>query len=486
MAEGFWDFFSKEAGQARTKARDEFIDGILGAARRAADYYLGPTGIPDRASSAGRVAAEMNPVVGIMDAMQASGEGRYGDAALETAMALAPAYAATKAARPVAEAVQEVLLGGSAAAGDAGRKVIERMNQRGPMPTVYSNPLMRADDTISISDAIEAKYPDVSVDLYGNPEKGYELSRIVVPEGKRGSGVGSKVMDDMINMADSQGAKISLTPDTSFGGTSVARLKDFYKRFGFVENKGKNKDFSTRNTMYREPQKPSLPPARNEAEAMAKRILDMRASGNAADVTDEMMAQADPQYMFNNTPLPMDEASRMERAREMGLLDNTYHATGAEFQHFIPSQVGRHGAGVYTGKNASDVQTFLPKDEVTRRYAEGSMVLPLRIPDDAKMASEMKWQDALPERWNYGDPKDVNDAISGYAEAADTLSQMGFRGVVQPATDWDGRVIFDPRNIRSRFARFDPAFANLKNLSAATGIPVTGLLGYSMLQDEQQ
>jgi len=61
-------------------------------------------------------------------------------------------------------------------------------------------------------------------------------------------------MQDMIDMADEQGARISLTPDVSFGGTSVARLKKFYKQFGFVENKGKNKDFSIRNTMYRDPQ----------------------------------------------------------------------------------------------------------------------------------------------------------------------------------------------------------------------------------------
>ena len=35
--------------------------------------------------------------------------------------------------------------------------------------------------------------------------------------------------------------------------TSQARLKKFYKKFGFVENKGRNKDFEISELMYREP-----------------------------------------------------------------------------------------------------------------------------------------------------------------------------------------------------------------------------------------
>lgn len=141
--------------------------------------------------------------------------------------------------------------GGLTEAGEASlRKTYGRLVDEG---IVDADAVGRA-SSMNISESIQKKYPDVSVDLFGDAEKGYELSRIVVPEGERGSGVGTQVMDDMIEMADEQGARISLTPDTTFGGTSVSRLKDFYKRFGFVENKGKNKDFSTRNTMYRDPQ----------------------------------------------------------------------------------------------------------------------------------------------------------------------------------------------------------------------------------------
>jgi len=98
---------------------------------------------------------------------------------------------------------------------------------------------------------IQNKFPDVGLDVYEN--KGtINLSKIVVPKEMRSSGVGSSVMNDLVDYADSTGQKIALTPSSDFGG-NVKRLKEFYKSFGFVENKGKNKDFSTRETMIRPP-----------------------------------------------------------------------------------------------------------------------------------------------------------------------------------------------------------------------------------------
>jgi hypothetical protein len=103
----------------------------------------------------------------------------------------------------------------------------------------------------SLSD-IENKFKDVTLDVY---EKNgtINLSRIVVPKDMRSSGVGSSVMTDLTSYADQTGQKMALTPSSEFGG-NVKRLKDFYKQFGFVENKGKNKDFSTMETMIRLPQ----------------------------------------------------------------------------------------------------------------------------------------------------------------------------------------------------------------------------------------
>lgn len=79
------------------------------------------------------------------------------------------------------------------------------------------------------------------------------VSQIVVPDDARGSGVGTKAMQDLIAYADATGKHVVLTPSSDFGGNKK-RLVSFYKRFGFVENKGKNRAFSTTEGMYRQAQ----------------------------------------------------------------------------------------------------------------------------------------------------------------------------------------------------------------------------------------
>jgi GNAT superfamily N-acetyltransferase len=80
---------------------------------------------------------------------------------------------------------------------------------------------------------------------------GLTLSSVKVPKAERGKGLGSEFMEDLVNYADQTGQRVYLTPATDFGASSVARLKKFYKRFGFVENKGRNKDYTTREGMFR-------------------------------------------------------------------------------------------------------------------------------------------------------------------------------------------------------------------------------------------
>jgi ribosomal protein S18 acetylase RimI-like enzyme len=98
---------------------------------------------------------------------------------------------------------------------------------------------------------------EVEIDLYplrSDPNTLY-LSKIAVPQGQRGQGLGTKAMEDVIARADAEGKRVVLSPSTEYGATSVSRLKDFYKRFGFVENKGRNKNYAISETMYRDPKK---------------------------------------------------------------------------------------------------------------------------------------------------------------------------------------------------------------------------------------
>ena len=103
---------------------------------------------------------------------------------------------------------------------------------------------------------LEAEFPGLDLDLY-TTRSGYILSKIVLPVGERNEGTGSKVMQRIVDMADQEGKIIALTPDTAFGGTK-SRLIKFYKRFGFVPNKGRNKTFDFREIMVRYPQSKQL------------------------------------------------------------------------------------------------------------------------------------------------------------------------------------------------------------------------------------
>lgn len=78
------------------------------------------------------------------------------------------------------------------------------------------------------------------------------LSKVVVPKDARGQGVGSDFMNDLAALADQQGQRVTLTPSSDFGGNK-ARLEQFYKRFGFVPNKGRTKDYEVFEAMYRDP-----------------------------------------------------------------------------------------------------------------------------------------------------------------------------------------------------------------------------------------
>jgi GNAT superfamily N-acetyltransferase len=106
-------------------------------------------------------------------------------------------------------------------------------------------------------EAILNKWRQIGVDLFVFEfDDKITLDMIVVPPKIRKQGIGSQIMSELVNYADSVGKRLELSPANKGdyeGTTSRNRLIDFYKRFGLVENKGKNKDYTTNKTMYREP-----------------------------------------------------------------------------------------------------------------------------------------------------------------------------------------------------------------------------------------
>ena len=110
-------FFSREAGQARRAALDEFLSGN-------ADYYLGPTGIPDRFAALNEF---LNPIVAMEDASTAGGRamdpdlparerlGAAGESALNVALFGIPGALSYRGYLPTADALAETLTGFGAA-----------------------------------------------------------------------------------------------------------------------------------------------------------------------------------------------------------------------------------------------------------------------------------------------------------------------------------------------------------------------------------
>lgn len=101
-------------------------------------------------------------------------------------------------------------------------------------------------------DYIEEKYKPYAKYLFIN-ENGNQikLHNIVLNESSRGQGIGQAFLDDLIEYADREGKIITLTPTREHG--TYERLKKWYKRNGFVENKGRHTDFRLSDTMYRLP-----------------------------------------------------------------------------------------------------------------------------------------------------------------------------------------------------------------------------------------
>lgn len=128
-------------------------------------------------------------------------------------------------------------------------------SQIGPsdIVTESATPLTK-DELDAFAEEVKARYNlhHFSLSLAG---RDIRLGFIWVRENP-GSGVGTKAMEELCAFADKHGARIILTPnakDEMFGTTSYARLVKFYKRFGFIENRGRKKDFSIQDAMVRNP-----------------------------------------------------------------------------------------------------------------------------------------------------------------------------------------------------------------------------------------
>lgn len=198
--------------------------------------------------------------------------------------------------------------------------------------------------------------------------------------------------------------------------------------------------------------------------------------------------------------LPMDEASRLARAREMGFdtEQTLYHGTtrGKQLAESNQFELGRGGSGgidqgeaVFLSNNPQVSNTYAPvqkqltRDEMQAIYDQGEAVV--------SVDTAMKWQ-----RMNETNPavfplvargkiKEIDKAAitaadggfsdTGMVRLIDQAKREGYEGLrIKGSNDGvdvaaDEYVIFNPKNLRSRYATFDPAQSDSPVLTAGIG-----------------
>ncbi len=232
-----------------------------------------------------------------------------------------------------------------------------------------------------------------------------------------------------------------------------------------------------------------LPPV-NDDEAWRGKAVDMfnvtslapMGAGLAGGVVDNAVGSAGGNLMKGASDLPMDLASRMARAREMGFDTDRvlYHgASGQDFDAFRPSRSGEFGPGAYFSTEPKEASSYA----MSQHAGNNPRVLPVHTRANLLPVSSPD------EFWSrFGGPG-VSDE-----QAVQRAIDAGYGGVefTRPLDYWDDATksvvntgemqthvnVFDPRNIRSVNAAFDPSKSDSANLLAANSKDATipGLL----------
>ena len=278
------------------------------------------------------------------------------------------------------------------------------------------------------------------------------------------------------------------------------------QEMGFIGARGTDIDGGFSEAVIFDPRNVAVTPS----ERRGQEVLDLLKSGRASEVTDDMLDLGDPvlnaqlnEYLYRNYDLPMDEASRMARAREMGRGGEWFSGTGVDVVAYDPAFRGSSTGA--SSARAADWLTSSPNE--ASEYAELAQE---NIPTNriqaamarAERARDWEEHQRLIEEWEAMDaegfsganvmplagPADVAELDAGGREyfnftpeinaalrdarAQDGLIIRNLRDAPRGA-EWkdptDHLAVFDPTNIRSRFARFDPRLAHLRNLSAGVG-----------------
>lgn len=99
---------------------------------------------------------------------------------------------------------------------------------------------------------IKQEYSGVSKLFVSERSNDVYVSSIIVNKDMRNQGIGTKIMKDIIEYANSINKPVTLTPSKDLGG-KITKLREFYKDLGFNENKGSKRNLQVNAAMIRNP-----------------------------------------------------------------------------------------------------------------------------------------------------------------------------------------------------------------------------------------
>ena len=193
--------------------------------------------------------------------------------------------------------------------------------------------------------------------------------------------------------------------------------------------------------------------------------------------------------------LPMDDASRLKRAEKMGFDVDAYHGTnapmrpGEDWTSLEPGGSGMLGRGIYSGNpmtasgyaidNARNAELLgeslmdLPQPRIYPIKVRGKKLL--RV-DRSPESDYMKILRTLDKRIQRMSPAEVEKFKGAQYkdEIANLAKELGYEGLYDGTLGVNATIsIFDPKNVRSRWAAFDPAKVGSADLMAG----IAGLTG---------
>lgn len=166
-----------------------------------------------------------------------------------------------------------------------------KFSQESEQPTRMSQEIGAGADKGSLRDVIKS-IRGSGVTILATEKGGViNIAKIAVNESERGNGKGTSAMREIMRYADRTSQMIALSPSADFGGNK-SRLETFYKGLGFIENKGKNKDFSISESMYLPAnEKPSV--RFSQANTAADKAMEKLNLGPKPDIIDKTKANLD-------------------------------------------------------------------------------------------------------------------------------------------------------------------------------------------------